>query len=375
MSFPLPYYSPLCARDRVLYLEYLAACRDAYDKYVGDQCEGEGRSVRVCRVEHRTAARVGLVACERGVGLDGSRAVCDVSERGDRDVCDGGAGGAVDVNGIVGSRGASDLGEVGSGRCRGGEGVVEASVAVRGDSAGVSGRGVRAPAERGPNWARNHAARERRKKKKRGVREGGAVPEWRRGAGPLRGGYFSELEEGVQKELRESRAEALIARNRREAREHAARLAKLESPEAVFYRAMAMLELAEKAAKKANDSKVAGWVATIASSHSESIARSGGYTGVESFDSKTSFDSAGSAVRGRKVSAKWRLGVVRASGAEAAALLCGVMTGAELEAARQKEKRYLEAYDFISGAYSRNVGPYERDEIAQAGLQSENVCW
>jgi len=87
-------------------------------------------------------------------------------------------------------------------------------------------------------------------------------------------GQFADLPGDVQRRLKESRARALIAKNEREEREHRGRISDMDSPEAIFMKAMGLMEVAQKAAKSKNDSRVMGWVETVASSHAESLARS-----------------------------------------------------------------------------------------------------
>jgi len=107
------------------------------------------------------------------------------------------------------------------------------------------------------------------------------VPEWRQkgvdGRQKGRGahvGQFADLSDDVQRRLKESRARALIAKNEREEREHRGRISDMDSPEAIFMKAMGLMEIAQRAAKSKNNSRVMGWVETVASSHAESLAKS-----------------------------------------------------------------------------------------------------
>jgi hypothetical protein len=126
------------------------------------------------------------------------------------------------------------------------------------------------------------------------VKVAGSVKEPRVGLGALalrdpRGGaggrsFFSGLSCDVREQLKESRAKMLIAQNKRRAREEEDKLESLKSPVAAVERAIRAVVAAEKAAAKANNSKVAGWASAVITSYAETVAKS-----VESTEG--SFDS------------------------------------------------------------------------------------
>lgn len=136
---------------------------------------------------------------------------------------------------------------------------------------------------RGPNYERNLANRMRKKAAKQVGLSSGS---WR--AGAVREGFFSSCEDSTQERLRESRAKVLILENERKILEEQRKVEKLNSPMVFVDDAMRMVKKAQEYAKGSNDSKVAGWAATIASAESESIARSAPSTVVSFGSSKAS---------------------------------------------------------------------------------------
>jgi len=168
---------------------------------------------------------------------------------------------------------------------------------------------------RGPNWVRNRAVREKKKRsaQRASVSAGAGVSGTEGGlaASPVGAGCSSRApvvpdlvrdnQEGfwnscslrLRQELVDSKARMHIAENVRRAKEAEERIRQMESPEALLRRAMAMVTVAEECAKKGNDSKVAGWAQTVATSYAESIARSAP-SSVPSYASVVSGSSASS---------------------------------------------------------------------------------
>jgi len=181
----------------------------------------------------------------------------------------------------VDSNGVDDLSGVGDVRS-------EKSVSSGGSSGlGVSGDrlGPRGGVSkgRGPNYARNQVARARKKEYKSRVGRPSGVKGVKAGESCASSGFWASCEEEIRKELIESKARMHIASNNKKAAEDVRRLDHLRSPAQMLKDLMKIVELAGESAKQQNDSKVAGWAATVAQSYAESVARSAS-TSVESFD-------------------------------------------------------------------------------------------
>jgi len=123
--------------------------------------------------------------------------------------------------------------------------------------------------------------KKREKKKSRKLRKQGSgcagedvVPEWRRGAGPQFKGFFSECAPEVRKELRETRAQLLVAKNRAAIAREEARAKQLGSPEAVVRDALRVMKLAGQVKSVGKDHAIGGWAKTVVEGHAASIAAS-----------------------------------------------------------------------------------------------------
>lgn len=181
-------------------------------------------------------------------------------------------------------------------------GVFVGGEAGSGRSCATDSKGESEVLGRGPNWERNRAARDKKKRQKqvrnlhRESLSGGAGNSGSSsgqhcasvaGAGFHGGasadldlvrenqeGFWNSCSKEVRQELIDSKARMHIAENLRKAKEAEEKVRQMESPEALLVRAMAMVSMAEQCAKKSNDSKVAGWAQTVATSYAESIAKS-----------------------------------------------------------------------------------------------------
>jgi len=108
------------------------------------------------------------------------------------------------------------------------------------------------------------------------------IPEWRRksvvgqASKEVRAGYFSDLSEDVQRELKDSRAKLLIEKNKRELRQEQEKLKSLdcESPEYLVRKMIEVTALANVLKKKTTDDRVGGWAETVADSLTKSVAAS-----------------------------------------------------------------------------------------------------
>jgi len=131
---------------------------------------------------------------------------------------------------------------------------------------------------------RNRAWRQAAKLKKAGrkalgiSRGSGGIPAWRVNArdnvSSVKHGYFSECPLDVQKELRDTRAQLLIARNKKDLGMVEKQIAQANSQEAVVKDCLRMLRITEQVKKKAAESRVGGWAETIADSAVVSFASS-----------------------------------------------------------------------------------------------------
>jgi len=145
---------------------------------------------------------------------------------------------------------------------------------------------------RGPNFERNKANRDRKKLKKTGVEsvvsgvlgsDGLDVPEWRRKSKVLtvasssgeKKGFFSECDDDVRRQLRDSRALALVAKNKLEAYKAERELKKVSSVSAEMELVQEMIKvtrLATQLKKNTADAQIGGWAATVADSLTKSVA-------------------------------------------------------------------------------------------------------
>jgi len=125
----------------------------------------------------------------------------------------------------------------------------------------------------------NRKKREKKKNRKLRKQESAAVersdvPEWRRGAGSQFKGFFSECSPEVQKELRETRAQVLVAKNRAAVAREEARAKQLASPEAVVRDALRVMKLAGQVKSVGKDHAIGGWARTVVEGCAASIAAS-----------------------------------------------------------------------------------------------------
>jgi len=206
----------------------------------------------------------------------------------------------------VGSRGTDDDGGVaGVESARGCGGIGSVGVTASLLDGCVAGRG--------PNYERNRRNRELQRDRKKKRQAMGC--DWRSGArcaleskkvavrdvffdsrcvesGPVVGsdGFWKSCSSGVRQELIDSKARMHIAENQRREREAKEKLAAMDSPAAMVAKVLDLVKMTEVAAKRANDSKVAGWAKTVAESHSEELARSAPST-MKSFESFVSDSS------------------------------------------------------------------------------------
>jgi len=153
------------------------------------------------------------------------------------------------------------------------------------ESSGVSGVGFEfAGVVYSTKLERNRARRQAAKLKKAGrkalgiSRGSGGIPAWRVNArdnvSSVKHGYFSECPLDVQKELRDTRAQLLIARNKKDLGMVEKQIAQANSQEAVVKDCLRMLRITEQVKKKAAESRVGGWAETIADSAVVSFASS-----------------------------------------------------------------------------------------------------
>jgi hypothetical protein len=292
MAVVAPVYSPLCDFDKATYEKYLFTLNSYLLTKNGASVRGNGvgewAGVFDCFMgPNQFAGRRFTGNTGRDPCVNSSR-VCEVepscvgSER--RSTCVGSE--RVGGSGLVvdGDRGVAGR-DAGAGAVR----VCADDRAVGGAAAAPSSPGTSTGVVRGPNWERNQvwkkARREQRARRRRSSVAAPAVavevpvvsavekevkpPRWNRG-------YFSDMPDDVQKKLRETRAKLLIAENERKLREEEQRVKYLDSPMALVESAMRAVAMAEKAAKKVNDSKVMGWAQTVATSYAESISGTSG---------------------------------------------------------------------------------------------------
>jgi len=87
-------------------------------------------------------------------------------------------------------------------------------------------------------------------------------------------GFWNSCSVDVRQQLIDSKARMHVADNLRKERESLDRIEQLDSPEAAVKTVLKLVKIAEDCAKKQNDFVVAGWAKTVATSYSESIAKS-----------------------------------------------------------------------------------------------------
>jgi len=130
------------------------------------------------------------------------------------------------------------------------------------------------------NRARREAAKLRKAGRKvLGIGRGtGGIPAWRVNAtdnvSSVKHGYFSECPLDVQKELRDTRAQLLIARNKKDLEAVQKQIARASSQEAVVRDCLRLMKVTEQVKKRAAESRVGGWAETIADSAVVSFASS-----------------------------------------------------------------------------------------------------
>jgi len=92
---------------------------------------------------------------------------------------------------------------------------------------------------------------------------------------PERKGFFSECDDSVRQQLRESRAMALVAKNKLEAYKAERELKKVSSVSAEMELVQEMIKvtrLATQLKKNTADAQIGGWAATVADSLTKSVA-------------------------------------------------------------------------------------------------------
>jgi len=282
--------------------------------------------------------RWGLLVC-RGTGTS------TLAKEGASDGVSGGLGGRSDECGD--RRAGGSAGHVGVGddvADHGKESITHGSPVGVGQSqsgrvGGVSGG--RAPGlalgevERGPNYARNRLNRMRRKEK----REASLVQA---------GSFFSSCSEGVQIELRDTRAELLVLQNKRRIVEEQRRLDQLKSPMQFVDDVMKRVEAAERYAKCDSTSKVAAWAVAASKASAESMSN----RSVGSIPSLKSVTSAGSLALRRE---RLQFGVVPMADVEVRAVEMGLFKESEVLEARIRCGRALKLGDFLAKDFPKKL--------------------
>lgn len=223
---------------------------------------------------------------------------------------DSGFGGSVGVGHAVGAQDVTDRniqdGQESVVRCSSCAGKVAeppvVSESVDGSKVACGSRLRGLP--RGPNYERNQANRLRKKAARAAERAGlvlaggatlGAAGVPSQEVEDRRVGVFSELDEGVQRELVETRAERLILENKARIEELKERNSKRRHGLHHAIEATKTMKMADDWRKAANvkgpGAKVYGWAETIATESSESIARASPVRSLATVDSKVSSKS------------------------------------------------------------------------------------
>jgi len=299
------FWSPFCDSSEEVCKLYLTLC----SLFLGAE---NGRDVQ-CNVCERGGIRVGADSgCSddvgRGVvGVLGDRHVDEVCEAlplgGLVCTCSdsvGGHSGSRDVpernpHSVVGLAPVHAGGGGGSLVGVGAEGLVPAAASTQSGVQPLVGK---------------HHAKNKRKKELARLRKASADPRFvvpkveivSPGVDGVRKGFFSECPEEVQRRLRVSRAECLIAENTRKTMEHRARVSELKSETYFVEQVVAATERAERLSKRAHDSKVHGWAAEVFSKKALSDA-SGAPSTIPSFATFKSSKSVDGTVRAKPKSA------------------------------------------------------------------------
>jgi len=244
-----------------------------------------------------TAAGVGVATIGTCAG-----ALCsgDTVGKDDGDGGSRGAGGEFCAKGLVDSKVVDVSTSVGCNQAPVGD-VKGLYCNERSGGNGVSSSG------RGPNFARNKANREAQKLRKEKRKMMGQ--DWRVNARQVKSptsfvesvdrsgsrkvdsvvdvdsnGFWKSCAPELRQELINSKAAMHVAENRRREREANARIAEMDSPMGILNEVMKGIRMAEEAAKRSNDQKVAGWAQTVASSYAEHVASTAS-SGIKSFES------------------------------------------------------------------------------------------
>jgi len=280
-------YSPLCETDRDAYLLYLLAnLNNGKNVDLGSGRLGDAVQRRVSSELEIVGAMFGSSRADGLGGFGGDTFVSSVErvvpsvERGLDRPDDGFVGSSVDEvdDSTVGDRNVIDS------TCE--------SFELRRDCGrsgiGKEGRerlgGDKDRPVRGPNWERNKknrdAQRDRKGRRKllgqdwRGGRAGVVDVDDKQVCSDESKGFWNSCSPDVRQQLIDSKARMHIADNSRREKESLEKIDQLGSPEAILRRAMRFVGIAEECAKKENDTRVAGWAKTLATSYAESVARS-----------------------------------------------------------------------------------------------------
>jgi len=285
-------YSPLCDVNLVAYLTYLGVSYNARVSGIAGAIDGDvGGRTGDCGSDNVGGAFARLFGDVCGAAR---YAGLVVARDGSVDGGFGGVGGDSDVESVrdaipvagvaVGNAGAVD-GGVGDGGCRGGDSRSEPGGAQRGVAAQcvqselsdgevltvlreVSGE---SKTERNRRWRRE---KKDKKKRRQGAQLSAAVRSKDWNADKLvskRMGYFSECPAGVQEELRNTRAELMIARNKHDKVLVEKKMEELDSSVRLVERTLKVLRLQKdlaKASEKTN-MRVGGWAKTVLTDASE----------------------------------------------------------------------------------------------------------
>lgn len=281
-------YSPLCDTDRSVYYEYLNTCRRVgYGQYVKQFGWGDGAG----GCEGRGSGGVDLGGC-----IDGS-VVTEACEGFDAKVVDGsrlsslvdqfGLDNSVDVaqesaRGSIGGLAGCDVGR----GCGGLRGDVPVGSGAGGNADASDGNGpvesvvcdsLPGRVRRGPNYERNKRSRDAKKRSKAKLHD--VSKDWRadralKQAAVGRVGFFSECDDGVRKQLRESRAKLLIVENNRKAAEEELKLKRCLSPQSLVRELISVTSMAAQLKKQTKDHAIGGWAESVVDHLTRSVAES-----------------------------------------------------------------------------------------------------
>lgn len=213
-----------------------------------------------CRLEYGTAEAV-VGGCSTG---SSGGTGCDASGVGGGDTV--GSGGS-SIARVLGSaacgRDGVDPGASAGGQEKPGCGASAGGAGVSGSWVrnGVSGTG--ASHVRGKNWERNRLWKAEKQKKKKQKKE--RVEDR---------SFFAGLDDSVRDDLRKSRAEALIAKNRREAAVDEAKLRDMAGARGVLADVLRVVRSTEELQRKSKSAGIRGWAKTLADSVQKSVAES-----------------------------------------------------------------------------------------------------